>query len=697
MATAGSIVIDLLMRTGAFETDAKRAEKRLREMQKVAKQFGVAVGGAVVTAGTALAAVTMQAIQFADQIDEMSQRLGISTEQLSGWGYAAKLSGTSFESLTNALPKLAKNMAAAQVEGSRMAELFNAIGVATVDAQGNLRDVEDVIPDLADRFKALDNDTAEAALAMELFGRSGAEMLEFLNRGPDGIRELTDRAAELGIVIGSDTAANAAEFNDRLDDLKAIATGLGIQVADRLLPAMIALVDEFARFATEGDGATKIADGIATTFTTLSDAATIVSATIKGVMFDLIALGNVAQGLASFGPAGGIMRLFGVDAEESFRNAGVARDMAAGESGRIGNIGAGGNSSTTVNWIDPPKSGPAPGAEKALMNFLGNPTGRAGAGGGGGGISEAEKEAQSLQRAYDSLTTSLDRQQYMLGAVGEEAQVRYEIELGSLRELDPLLKDQLLTKAALLDAEIEARKEAERLEELDRRATEAFEQMNGLILEQIELVGMSADEQEIWNNLAWAGVDAESERGKEIAGNTKRLQELRDEMNVQIDMMDEVRDAAKGFLQDIREGGNPLQALEDALDRIIDKMADQIFDQWIDGFFGKQGDPGGGSGGSLLGNLFGSFFGGGKAGGGDTIAGRAYLIGEQGPEMFVPRTAGAIIPADQTEAMRGRGAGSTVVQNIAFNMPGRYDQRTQAQVAATAGRVTQRAVARGTA
>lgn len=719
MATAGSIVIDLLMRTGAFETDSKRAEKRLKELQKSAKQFGVAVGGAVLTAGAALTTVTVQAINFADQIDEMSQRLGVSTEQLSGWAYAAKLSGTNFETLTSAIPKLSKNMAAAQEEGSRLSELFKTLGVATVDAQGNLRDVEDVLPELADRFKALDNDTLEAALAMELFGRSGAEMLEFLNKGSDGIRDLTDRAAELGIVIGSDTAANAAEFKDRLDDLNALASSLGLQISEKLLPTLIELVENLAELTREGDLAAKTGESVEHALRGIGLTGQLAVDGVQALTNAALGLYNTMEGLIRLSPPGWLMSLAdGRTAGDAFGDAGAAFGAAkdSGAETRFNLFGTplpGGSTAPAgprspdrrgsgvrgggKRWADSAAAASSDeGLERRLAGFLEKPTG--GTVGGGSKKSEAEMEAERLQQAYDSLSESLARQQFLLGKTGEEAQVRYEIELGSLQELEPALKDQLLAKAALLDAEIAAREEAEKQEELDKRATEAFEQMNGSILEQIELIGMSADEQEIFNNLAWAGVDAESARGQEIIRNTERLQQMREQMQDQIEAMDAVRDAGREFLGDLFDGSKSFKdAFLDALDSIHQRLLQMIADNLIEQLLGKDGDPGGGAAGDWLGNLFGAFFGGAKAGGGDTIAGRGYLVGEEGPELFVPRTAGTVIPAHETAAMGRGGRGGTVVVNNAFNMPGRYDMRTQAQIAADVARIQQKQTARGTA
>jgi hypothetical protein len=687
MATAGSIVIDLLMRTGAFETDSKRAEKRLREMQKVAKQFGAAVGAGVAAAGTALATATYQAIQFADQIEEMSQRLGIGAETLSGWAYAAKLSGSSLDALTNALPKLAKNMAAAQEDGSRLSELFRTLGISTVDAAGNLRDVEDVLPEIADRFRGLNNDSTEAALAMELFGRSGAELLEFLNRGSAGITELTDRARELGIVISDETAARAAEFNDKLDDMKAVAMAVGLQVAERLLPAMIDLVDSFTDLAQEGALAEQIAGRIEATFTTLADSATILDATIRGVILDLTALYKLAEAGQKASFWGGF-NFSG--AADSLAGAGVARDMAAGQSDRIGGIGAP-RAPIVMPWIDPPASGPSPTNESALNDFFRNPTGKTG---GKAEKTEAEKAAERLQRAYDQTLESLERQQYMLGKTGEAAQLRYEIEHGALQGLAPELKDDLMTRALILDAEIAAREEAEKQAEIDKQATERFEDMNQAILDQIELIGMSADEQEIWNNLAWAGVDAESARGQEIIKNTELLQEQRAAMEDQIAGMDVIRGATRGLFRDLMDGSKSAkEAFMDFVDSILAGIAEIIAKNLTKQLFGNDGDPGGGMFGDSVGSILGAMFGGGKASGGDVIAGRSFLIGEEGPEMFIPRTAGTILTAEQTASAMGRAAPSGR-GDVHFHTIGSTSRRSMDRQAIDARRLMNREAAR---
>lgn len=673
MATAGSIVIDLLMKTGAFETDSKRAEKRLKDIQKTAKQFGVAVGAAMVTAGTAIAAVTVKAIEFADEIDHMSTQLGISTETLSGWAYATGQAGTSFDALARGMPRLTKALADAQDEGSRLNRLFATLGVETLDPlTGKLRSVEDVLPDLADRFKGITSETTKSALAMELFGRSGAEMAEFLSLGSDGITELTDQAKELGVVIGDETAANAAKFNDRLDDLKQIAMGLGLQVADRLLPAMTDLVVEVKKFAVEGNGAERIASGLESTFTGLANSATVLSATVKGVVFDLIALYKATDALRQ-------LSIYGLGDGKSFSGewdaAALAREMAAEQSAIIdavfagGDPGRAGSAPTTGNrrnvrggnarWRESQEAASSfSGLERRLGDFFKDPTGT----GNGASARNAEAAAARAQAAADREAAAAQRELEAAQAEFRRTTEDLTAQLGG-----PLAEVQL---------------------DYIRREDE--------LIELAQLAGLSNEE------LASSLDLLEQSRQRDIAAieeQTRRQAEWQQLIadGPIIEQMDEFRRSFANNVEDVLNGTASIEdAFRSMVDAVLAQISRMIAEQWTEQLFGAMGTTGSNtSGGGLLSGLFGMFAGG-KAGGGDVMANRSYLIGEQGPEMFVPRTAGVIIPAEQTARMGGQGgAGMHVTQH--FQLPGRYDLRTQSQAAAEAARGLRMATARATA
>lgn len=98
---------------------------------------------------------------------------------------------------------------------------------------------------------------------------------------------------------------------------------------------------------------------------------------------------------------------------------------------------------------------------------------------------------------------------------------------------------------------------------------------------------------------------------------------------------------------------------------------------FFSGLFGGQGG-GASSGGGLLSSI-GSFFSGlGFAEGGDPPVGKASLVGEKGPEYFVPKVAGTVVPM---AAMAGGGGGATY-NTVSINVPASTSRVSGAQLAA---------------
>lgn len=709
---AGSIVIDLLMKTGSFETDSKRAEKRLRELEKTAYNVGAAIGTSFVAAGTMMTVITKQAIDFADQIGDMSQTVGVSTETLSAWGYAAKMSGTDIESLAGALPKLAKNIASASDAGSASGKLFAALGMSAKDATGKLRSVEDVLPEIADKFQQLDDDTTKAALAQQLFGKSGTVLLQFLNRGSAGIAELSDRARDLGIVIGQDTADAAGEFNDRIDDLLALVQSLGLQVAEQLLPSMTDLVTKLEDFVKEGDGAVKVANAITATLSTLYTAATYIAGAfdVAGTAI-ATSIGNAhAAVLALTGDLSGAARMWEASMGGLFQSLGDYGDTLAG----VEKPSAKKPPAVIASWDqDIPESMLKPRRDKGLENRLSRLL-------GGSGKSSASSEAEKLSKKFDQLIAQQEESIALFGQQGEAAKMAYQLAHGELSGLGEEQKKQLQANAEWQDwlqemadiAEIQADASRE-VSDAKKRQTEVVNDLLKSLNDEMVLLGLTADQQEIYNALTWAGVEADTEAGRKITETIEALQRQREALGQQVAAMDSVRDAGKGLFKDIAGGEKPLDAVDKALDSIKNKMLDMIAQNFMDKLFGKSGDPAGGWLGSLFGSsgkgdsgggwlasvaswgksLF-SSFGGGKAGGGDVLASRPYLVGEQGPEMFVPRTTGAILPADTTATLRRGAATRQFNQTLNVSVAGRPDRRTPEQIARAAGRESQRAMRR---
>lgn len=251
----------------AFDT-IKRGLGGLTDTAKSVNGVLANLGVGVSLAG--IGAMIKSSIDSADALDEMAQRTGIAVESLSLLVPAAELSAVSTEKFEAGLKKLATGMLEAATGSEASAQKFGALGVAVQNQDGTLRDSEQVLLDLADRFKAMPDGAEKAALAVDIFGKAGAEMIPFLNQGRDGIGALKQEAAELGLQLSADTAAQAGNFNDALDKLKLATQSIGNQIIASLLPALNDMAGGMVESAKQGGTLRVILDGVVLVLKTLA-------------------------------------------------------------------------------------------------------------------------------------------------------------------------------------------------------------------------------------------------------------------------------------------------------------------------------------------------------------------------------------------------------------------------------------------
>jgi hypothetical protein len=249
-AVIGALRAILGIDTANFSKGLKDSEQSLKNFQAVFND--VAKKLAITAVATKFVTDVKGMINTADELSKASQKFGVPVETLSGLKYAADLANVSFESLEKGLGKMAKAMSESTDPASKAAKGFKAIGVSVTDTNGNLRSSEDVFLDVADKFAKMEDGAGKTALAIKLFGKSGADLIPLLNQGRSGIKEMTDEAAKLGIVISTETAAKAEQFNDTLKKISAASQGLALLAAENLLPILQKLADTFLDGKTKG-------------------------------------------------------------------------------------------------------------------------------------------------------------------------------------------------------------------------------------------------------------------------------------------------------------------------------------------------------------------------------------------------------------------------------------------------------------
>lgn len=240
---AGSIVIDLLMRTGAFETDTKRAEAALKRFNKVATEQLQAAAIAAGVFATAFMVMAKDSIDAMDKMNEASQKTGITVEALSQLGYAAKMSGVDTDSFTTAMVKFNRTIAEGATGSGKAAEAFKAIGISAEELKSSTPD--EILAKVAERFVGFADGANKTALAIALFGRAGADMIPMLNEGADGIAAMRQEADALGGTMSKSAAVAADQFNDNLDKMMIKMKSFVKGIVSEVIPTLNVLMETF--------------------------------------------------------------------------------------------------------------------------------------------------------------------------------------------------------------------------------------------------------------------------------------------------------------------------------------------------------------------------------------------------------------------------------------------------------------------
>lgn len=658
----GTLSVDLVAKTFGFEQGmdkaAKTADKRMKQIEASAKKagafIGTVLGAGAVAAGAALAKLTTDAINYADSLDEISARTQISTEQLSKWGYAAKLSGTDLESLVSSTDKLAKNLAAAADSDSKMGKLFETLGISVKDAAGNLRDVEQVLPEIADRFKTLDNQTTETALAMELFGKSGGELLEFLNRGGDGIAALGAELESLGGVISGETARAAAEFKDELDRLKVTGNALGTQIAAELLPALVETTKEFREIIQQGDlarnvvslleGAFRLGVGALNAYNQAVEVTT-----ISLEAFNKFAMNTVmiSRNLSTLGFADGSI-IAGLKGQAK------AISEAVEQREEIVNRYQNQTNVPSVTLIDPGENLEAWKAEKAALT------------------------------ERDSLLAKINaRLAEGTGATKASTKAKKE-DTSAEREREKAMQEHL----RLLEED--KRLERELADEEQRRWDQGRDTLADMQME-LDLLGKSNAERATAIQLRQLDTEVAKAYGPAIAAANE---EIEDQLR-RMELMDGARDSFATFFEDVIGGTKSVSdAFKDMLDDINAMILRRITENWVEQLFGAFGTNQTGAAGGNWFSMIAGLFGGGRATGGVAHANRLYEVNESGMEMASVNGRDYLLTGSKPVQITPNSGVGGFQQVVNFNIQGKIDRRTEDQVAQKAGRTMQMAMAR---
>ena len=278
---------------GDSAEDSAASFEEWGQVIKVAAEAAAAAIGAVTAAvgaaAGALVNTTLEAGNLADEINTMSTITGLSTDTLQEWNYASELLDVSTSTVAGAITKLTKSMGSAadaesawldhqweldqQLEAGEITideyndqlgsigTAYSQLGIDVLDANGNMRDSEDVFWDVIEALGEIDNETERDSVAMDLLGRSAKDLNPLIEAGREGFEDLADEAHEAGYVMSGDTLDAFNELDDNMRRLDNGVTAAKNAIGTVLLPVLtdlssdgVALLSDFTNAILDTNG-----------------------------------------------------------------------------------------------------------------------------------------------------------------------------------------------------------------------------------------------------------------------------------------------------------------------------------------------------------------------------------------------------------------------------------------------------------
>jgi hypothetical protein len=655
------------------------AQRNLQGLGQQVSGLGLAFGGLGIALTTAFTGASLHGVlQLMDQLDAMSERTGIAVESLSAMRVAAQLSDTSMEALAVGLKKLSTNMADAMGGSKEAAAKFAAMGI-TPEQLASYKTADQLFAALADKFKGYDDGIKKNALATEIFGKRGEEMIGMLNRGSQGLADMAEEAKKLGVVFDGSLAKQASDFNDNIERIKLAAEGAKNGLLESLLPALVRITNELIEGRKAFGGWLSFANEMSlkrNPWDNWADSAKKAQEGIDSVQKMITALESREMNPKTAG-AGNQSRLQSARGEladlvkrrDYFNKLGL--DNLATESNRLESAFIGG-----VN-VKPN----APTVKKGGDQAVEDP-----------GIQLLNR----LTKEYEGLTVSISvaaQAERELAAIKKDVTPKRQQEI---RDMAQAIELQMRAAAAakqvadLAVAELEAREKLETAYDAELTSLNKLaraEQFELSLLNRLPEVAAKArferelanQEREAEARLVALGLQAGWDENRMLAERAKIARELGDRRTafdaIQGDARDKAYNPARGmqegikdYMLEISKTGDIMKSnvvgafksMEDALvdfvktgkldfkslaDQIVSDMIRMQIQQSITGPLAAAMKGGGST--SILGGLFDGFKGllGFRASGGPVQAGMPYVVGEKRPELFVPDQNGTIMPS----------------------------------------------------
>ncbi len=208
----------------------------MQRMGATFRKVGIGMAAAGIAIAGGLFAMAKKTADAGDEIAKMAKRTGFATEALSELKHVAELSGTELGSIEKATKRMSKAIIDAGDGLETYTRAFDKLGLNIADLMA--MSPEEQFWAISSALADLEDHTLKVAIAQEVFGRAGTQLLPMLEEGAEGIAAMRQEAHDLGIIFDEEAAREAEEFKDSLTRLETSLQGVGKELIDTLMPQL---------------------------------------------------------------------------------------------------------------------------------------------------------------------------------------------------------------------------------------------------------------------------------------------------------------------------------------------------------------------------------------------------------------------------------------------------------------------------
>ena len=230
-----------------FKALNKATNNLSRNLGNVAKMTVLPLVGSFAAVGASIKSCVTDLHEYGTSLFNTSKALGIASDDLAKFRYIAQLSGSSAEQMDAGLRVLNKNIAnSAAGKNKDFLKMLEKLNISFKNADGSIKTAAQLMPELAEAMKSQTTQAQKAYIAQTAFGKSGADLIQTLERGKEGFAELSKDAEKYGLVIGDDAVDASLALDDALNHQNAALKGLKLTIGSQLIPTIAPLLEQMS-------------------------------------------------------------------------------------------------------------------------------------------------------------------------------------------------------------------------------------------------------------------------------------------------------------------------------------------------------------------------------------------------------------------------------------------------------------------